>query len=229
MIKQYEEETNLRLHLLVDSSASMKYGQGEQNKYEYASSIAACLAYLANRQQDATGLVTFDNKIRRNLSPRTSRYQLARILEALDGTGPNNTTDLYAIMREVAESVPRRGVLVLISDLLGVGDSLVKALSLLRKRGHDVIVFHTLHDEEIDFPFTGATRFEGLEDSRFLNCNPRALREGYLEALNAFLEGTRRVCARLSVDYEMVRTNQPLDAVLAKFLSARASMPTLKG
>ncbi|MCA8968112.1 MAG: DUF58 domain-containing protein, partial [Planctomycetes bacterium] len=97
VIKQYEEETNLRLHLLVDSSASMKYGQGEQNKYEYASSIAACLAYLANRQQDATGLVTFDNKIRRNLSPRTSRYQLARILEALDGTGPNNTTDLYAI------------------------------------------------------------------------------------------------------------------------------------
>ncbi|QDS87983.1 hypothetical protein EC9_21680 [Rosistilla ulvae] len=228
-IKQYEEETNFRMHLLVDSSASMNYGSGEENKFEYASSIASCLAFLANRQQDATGLITFDDKIRRNLAPRTSRYQLARILDALDGASQNSATDLFAIVREVAESVPRRGVIVLISDLLGVGESLVKALSLLRKRGHDVIVFQTLHDEEIEFPFSGATRFEGLESEQFLNCNPRALREGYLEALNAFLENTRRTCARLSIEYELVRTNQPLDAVLAKFLSARSNMPTLKG
>ena len=223
VIKQYEEETNLRLYLLVDSSASMKYGDGEQNKYEYASSIAACLAYLANRQQDATGLVTFDETIRRNLSPRTSRYQLARILEALDGAGPKHTTDLYSIVREVAESVPRRGVLVLISDLLGIGDSLVKSLSLLRKRGHDVIVFHTLHDEEVDFPFTGATRFEGLEDTRFLNCNPRALREGYLEALGRFLSRVRHACAASKSDYLLVRTSDAPDAVLAKVLSDRMS------
>jgi len=99
----------------------------------------------------------------------------------------------------------------------------------MRSRGHDVVLFHVLHDDELDFNFSGATRFEGLEGADFLNCNPRALREGYLEAMNEFLEDTRRSCGRLSIDYMLVRTSDPLDAVMAKFLAVRGSLPKLKG
>jgi hypothetical protein len=116
---------------------------------------------------------------------------------------------------------------VIISDLLGI-DSLMQGLRVLRQRGHDVALFHVLHDDELDFNFNGATRFEGLETDDFLNCNPRALRAGYLEALEDFLEQTRKVCGRLSIDYMQVRTSEPLDAVLAKFLATRQMLPNLR-
>lgn len=227
-IKQFEEETNLRLNLLVDSSASMDYGSGEANKYEYASAIAACLTFLTERQQDAAGLYTFDSKVRQALPARTGRAQLARILSVLSGPSPEKETDLLAVVREVTPTIPRRGLVAICSDLLGV-HNLRDGLQMLRQRGHDVIVFHILHRDEHEFPFTGATRFEGLEGPDFLNCNPRALREGYLEAFGDFLDQTRRVCGRLSIDYIEVKTDEPLDAVLAKFLVARKALPNLRG
>ena len=226
-IKQYEEETNFRLHMLVDSSASMDYGVGETNKYEYAASAAACLAYLTGRQQDAVGLYQFDSKVRNALPAKTGRNQLSKILSVLDGTTHEKETDLAAVVREVVATIPRRGVVAIVSDLLGVGN-LKDGLRLLRQRGHDVIMFHVLHRDELEFQFTGATRFEALEGMDFLNCNPRALREGYLEALNQFLEQTRRVCGRLSIDYEQIVSDQPLDALLAKFLTVRKGLPRLK-
>jgi len=226
-IKQYEEETNLRLHLLVDNSASMNYGSGNSNKYEYAASIAACLAYLTGRQQDAAGLYTFAAKVRQALPSRTGRIQLARMLSILDGPSDERDTNLLSVVREVVANIPRRGVIAIISDLLGVG-SVSEALQLLRQKGHDVVVFHVLHRDEVEFPFSGATRFEGLEGTDFLNCNPRSLREGYLEALHAFLEQTRRICGGLSVDYIEVKTDEPLDAVLSKFLTVRRSLPKLR-
>ncbi len=227
-IKQYEEETNLRLHLLVDRSASMNYGQGEQNKFEYAASLSACLAYLALRQQDATGMFTFDTDVRSNIPAKSNRHQLGRLLAALDEVGTGERTDLPRVARQVTQAVPRRGLITIISDLLGV-DELVDGLRVMRARGHDVALLHVLHDDELDFNFDGATRFEGLETPEFLNCNPRALREGYLEAMNDFLEKTRGACGRLMIDYLQVRTSEPLDAVLAKFLTARRGLPKLRG
>lgn len=227
VIKQYEEETNLRLHLLVDRSHSMAYGNGESNKFDYSASIAASLAYLAIRQKDACGLYTFDTEVRDKLPAKSSQNQLSRMLGALDRVGADGRTDLARVAREVAQTIPRRGMVVIISDLLGV-DSLVEGLRVLRQRGHDVALFHVLHDDEMDFNFDGATRFEGLESDEFLNCNPRALREGYLEAIDRFLDETRRACGRLMIDYMQVRTSDPLDAVLAKFLSVRQSLPKLK-
>ncbi|WP_345683208.1 DUF58 domain-containing protein [Novipirellula caenicola] len=226
-IKQYEEETNLRLTLLVDRSASMAYGDGESNKFDYSASIAASLAYLALRQKDATGLVTFDTKVRATVPAKSNQQQLNRILATLDSVGADGRTDLVAVAKEISQGLPRRGLVVIISDLLGV-DSLLEGLRLLRQRGHDVAMFHVLHDHEIDFEFNGATRFEGLESEDFLNCNPRALREGYLAALDEFLSSTKKACGRLSIDYLQVRTSEPLDAVLAKFLAARQSLPKLK-
>jgi uncharacterized protein (DUF58 family) len=226
-IKQYEEETNLRLTLLVDRSGSMAYGDGDSNKFDYSASIAASLAYLALRQKDATGLFTFDTKVQASVPAKSNQQQLTRILSVLDAVGANGRTDLSRVAREVAQGIPKRGLIVIISDLLGV-DSLMEGLRVLRQRGHDVALFHVLHDDEMDFNFNGATRFEGLETDDFLNCNPRALREGYLEALDDFLEKTRKACGRLSIDYMRVRTSEHLDAVLAKFLASRQSLPNLK-
>src|SRR6056297_94720 len=228
VIKQYEEETNLRLHLMVDRSASMDYGVGERNKFEYAASLSACLAYLALRQQDATGLFTFDTDMRASVPAKSNRHQLGRILTALDEVGTGERTDLPRVAKQVTQAIPRRGVVTIVSDLLGV-DNLLEGLRVMRTRGHDVALLHVLHDDELDFDFDGATRFEGLETPDFLNCNPRALREGYLEAMNHFLEQTRRACGRLMIDYVQVRTSEPLDAVLAKFLTARKSLPNLRG
>ena len=227
-IKQYEEETNLRLHLLVDRSGSMAYGDGETNKFDYSASLAASLAYLAIRQQDATGLFTFDSQVRDVLPARSNRFQLNRILQSLLTVGAEGRTDLPKVAKEVTQTIARRGLVCIISDLLGI-DELVEGLRVLRSRNHDVALFHVLHDDELDFNFSGATRFEGLESIDFLNCNPRALREGYLEAINEFLDKTRKACGRLSIDYMLVRTSDPLDAVLAKFLSARSSLPRIRG
>ncbi|WP_146409496.1 DUF58 domain-containing protein [Allorhodopirellula heiligendammensis] len=219
-IKQYEEETNLRLHLLVDCSGSMGYGEGDRNKFQYAASIAASLAYLALRQKDAVGLFTFDTQIRDSIPARSNQHQLHRMLRSLASSDTDGDTELPKVTRQVAATIPRGGLVCVISDLLGV-ESLTEGLRLLRAQGHDVALFQVLHDDEVDFEFTGATRFEGLEDPMFLNCNPAALRAGYLEALDQFLEQVRRTCGRLKIDAMQVRTSDPLDAVLAKFLSAR--------
>ena len=223
-VKQFEEETNLRCTLLVDVSNSMHYGSGPLNKYEYAATVAVSLAYMLLRQQDAVGCVAFDQSIRVQVPQRTKRSHLNSIVQALATSAPREKTEMQSILRGAAESYPRRGLLILISDLLVDRVGLFKGLKLLRQHGHDVLVFHVMDDEELDFSFNGPTRFEGLELPQQLACNPRALRDGYLEALGAYLEEVRRGCARDGVDYVLLRTSQPLDAALAAFLSHRQGM-----
>jgi uncharacterized protein (DUF58 family) len=223
-VKQFEEETNMRVTLLVDVSNRMLYGRGPLNKYEYASTIAVSLAYLLLRQQDAVGCVAFDEATRITVPLRSKRNHLLSIIQALDNSRPRQKTEVYQILRGAAESFPRRGMMVIISDLLTDRTALLKGIKLLRQRGHDVMVFHVMDDDEVDFPFSGPTRFEGLEIPDHLACNPRALRDGYLEALNAFLDEVRLGCARLSCDYRLMRTSEPLDAALATYLSRRLAM-----
>ena len=223
-VKQFEEETNLRCTLLSDVSGSMRYGSGPLSKYEYACTIAVSLAYLLLRQQDAVGCVAFDAAPRTTVPLRTKRNHLDSIIQALDVSHPRNKTELYQILRAVAETYPRRGLIVLISDLLVERAGLFRGLKLLRSRGHDILVFHILDDDELDFPFSGPTRFEGLETAEVLRCNPRALREGYLRALSDYLEEVRHGCSQHSVDYALIRTSQPLDAALAAYLSNRLGM-----
>ena len=223
-VKQFEEDTNLRCMLLCDVSGSMRYGNGPMNKYEYGCTIAVSLAHLLLRQQDAVGCVAFDDEARMTVPLRTKRNHLDSIIQALELSNPRRKTDLYQILRNVAESCPRRGLMVLISDLLVDRPGLFRGLRLLRGRGHDVMVFHILDDDELDFPFSGPTRFEGLELPEQLRCNPRALREGYLSALGVYLDEVRRGCSRHNVDYVLLRTSQPLDAALAAYLSHRLGM-----
>jgi len=220
-VKQFEEDTNLRLTLLVDASASMRYGNGAMTKFEYAATLAVSLAYLVLRQQDAVGCLTFDESPRKIVPQRTKRNHLDSIVQALEGSEPTHKTDLHPIFRKTAETYPRRGMVAIVSDLLADRDGFSRGLRLLRSRGHDVLVFHVLDDDELDFPFNGPTRFEGLEIPLHLKCNPRALREGYLAALGAYLEEVRRACSGQHVDYTLLRTSQPLGAALATFLNHR--------
>lgn len=220
-VKQYEEETNLRATLLVDVSASMRYGSGPLTKFEYGATVACSLAYLLLRQQDAVGCVPFDAAVRTTVPQRSQRHHLEAIIQALEVNEPANKTDLSRILRHVADSYPRRGMLVLVSDLLVDRPALFKGLAMLRQRGFDILLFHILDDDELDFPFSGATRFDGLELPERLTCNPRALRQGYLDALGKYLEEVRHGCARRAIEYALIRTSQPLDAALTAFVSRR--------
>ena len=223
-VKQFEEDTNMPVTMLVDVSGSMQYGTGPLSKYDYGCTAAVSLAYLLLRQQDMVGCVAFDQSIRFQVPARSKKNHLEAIVQALVTGKPSEKTDFYPILRKVAEEIPRRGMMILISDLLADTDGLLRGLKLLRKRGHDVMVIHLLDDDEIDFPFNGPTRFEGLEVPSALSCNPRALRDGYLEALADFLTRVRRGCTSNACDYDLIRTSQPLSAVLAAYLHRRMGM-----
>ena len=222
-IKQYEEDTNLRCTLLVDGSESMNYGRGPLNKFDYAATLAACLAYLTLRQQDSVGLTLFDQQIRTKLPWRSSRNHLQSIYRALQQSKPTNKTDLTKVFREINDTYPKRSLMVLATDFLGSEKESLQGLASLRKSGHDILVFHIMDDDELDFPFNDPTRFEGMETIDNLTCNPRALREGYLESLQRFLDRVRRACASAQIDYQLIRTSRNIDAALSAFLSARTA------
>jgi uncharacterized protein (DUF58 family) len=223
-IKQYEEDTNLRTTLLVDVSESMLFASGKESKYEYACTVAACLAYLLLKQQDSVGMVTFDTAIKNQVPWRSKRNHLHSILTALDNDQPQNKTDMYEILSEVAERQTRKGMIILISDLFADRETLFRGLKLLRHRGHDVMIFHIMDPQELDFEYSGTTKFEGMEEMGDLVCNPRSLRDGYIQAVTEFLDTLRRECAKHVVDYQTIRTNENVDAVLAHFLNHRIGM-----
>ena len=170
-VKLYEEETNLRTLLLVDASESMQFGSGAQSKFDYACTAAAALSYLLLKQQDSVGVVTFDDAVRQVIPPRSKRSHLQTVLASLHVEQPRKKTDLFSMLRRVAEDNSQKGMIVLISDLFADRASLLKGLKLLRHRGHDVLVFHLLDDQEIDFEYAGTTRFEGMEESGELTCD----------------------------------------------------------
>jgi len=226
-VKEFEDETNLRLFLLVDGSASMDYQpprfaatQG-LTKFDYAATLAASLAWLGLSQGDAVGTAVFDKQVTASVPARTSRSHLASLVKALEQPRQKQPSDFLAVLRGLAETLPRRGLVVLCSDLLGDREAIFKGLQLLRQRGHDLAIFHVLDDDELDFPFDGPTRFEGLELPEDLACNPRALRAGYLEAIDKFLIEARSRAAATRCDYHLVRASQPIDSVLVNFLARR--------
>lgn len=219
-IKQYEEETNLRTTLLLDASESMSYGDSP-SKYDYACSLAASLAYLLLRQSDAVGFMTFDQDVRAQLPRRNQLSHLRAILHAMVARRQGKKTDLELILRKTSERETNRGMVLLVSDLLADRQSVFRGLRLLRQRRHDVIVFHVLHDDEMNFLFEGSTRFENLEGPEFLVCDPRSLRDEYLRALEAYLGELRRLSGEIGIDYRLVRTSDSIGAVLASVLHER--------
>lgn len=228
-IKQYESETNLRATFVVDVSESMRYGQSPWTKYDSGCTIAACLAYLALRQHDAAGMVSFDSGVRQVVPARSSMVHIDSLAQALDVSKPREKTDLEQICRRIAEVVPSRGMIVLVSDLLCDRAPLFRGLEMLRHRRHDILVFHVLDDDELDFPFAGTTRFEGMEQMPELLCDPRSLRDGYLQELNEYLTEVRRGCSKRGIDYCLVRTRANLDAVLTRYINFRNAVQNAGG
>jgi len=221
-IKEYEEETNLTCTLLVDASRSMRYGERRGwSKFDHAATAAASLAYMMQQQQDAVGLVLFSNRIDKSLRPSTHPTHLKQILATLEAAVPERTTDVADVFQTLATQIRRRGMVVLVSDLLLDVGQLVTALQQFRLRQHEVIVLHVLDGDELRFPFDDNTMFRGLESDIELLAEPRALRQAYLASLERYLDQVKRACAAASVDYVLVDTSQPLDAVLAGYLSFR--------
>lgn len=231
-VKEFEEETNLRLTLVVDASASMDYARDRPaagaperlGKFDYAATLAASLAWLALSHGDAVGCALFDDRVRAAVPARTRRSQLDSVVEVLETPRGGRTTAFQPVLRSLAETLPRRGMVVLVTDLLGDREGVLQGMLALKKRGHDLALLHVLDDDELDFPFEGPTRFEGLELPRHLACNPRALREGYLREVEAFLADVRSRAAAARCDYSLIRTGEPVDAALVRFLSRRASL-----
>lgn len=221
-LKQYEEETNLRCHLLLDCSRSMAYGEEQQwSKFDYGATFAACLAILLQRQQDAVGCMLFDRDIRRRIPPSTHQVQVQTILQELADAPQDHDSHVEALFPTIPAQLGRRGLVVIVSDLFLDLDALDKLLRGLRQRRHEVLICHLLHQDEEQFPFDGNTLFLGLETDQQLMADAPALRQAYLQALRQFRHRARTIAATLQCDYLPATTATPLDALLTRYLAAR--------
>jgi uncharacterized protein (DUF58 family) len=225
--KLYEAETNFDCHLLIDASASMTYGSGKVNKLEYAKFLAASLAYLVLKQRDSVGLSIFDSEVRAYLPPRSAKGIILQIDKLLRDIKPEPKNSIAQQLHDIALLMKRRSFVILISDLFADVDDIMAGLDHLRFDGHNVVVLHTLDPYELDFPFKGTWRFEGLEGELPLTTQPERIREDYLAGINEYLGALRAGCVGSHVDYATIDTSRPLDAVLSEFFAERAS--TLNG
>ena len=222
-VKRFEQETNLRAWLVVDASGSMGYRGAEDRltKLGYACTLAGTLAHLLVRQQDAAGLAVFSGKVTNALTPRAEPSQVNAILETLEALQAGGETRVEAAVQFLAERARRRSAVMVFSDLLDRDERVLRLVADLRRRRHEVTVFHLLDPSELDFPFDDPTLFLSMEDARSVEARGRDVRKGYLELLGKWLEDVRRICGESDVDYVRVRTDQPLDEVLVPFLSRR--------
>ncbi len=220
-VKRFEDETNLRCHLVVDSSRSMGYGSGPYTKGDYARTAAATIAYFLSRQRDAVGLITFDDRITDYLPPRHRPGHLRRLMGILEREPSGKATDLAKPLEEIAATVRKRGLIVLISDLLVPLDTLRTRLGYLRSRGHDVVVLRVLDPAEIDFPFTNPAMFRDSESGRAMNVDPAAARAGYVRRFSAHAAEIARACADQGIELVSLATDRPLELVLFDLLKAR--------
>ncbi len=250
-IKRYEEETNLRSHLLLDCSGSMAYPEhpgpdgrrDRMTKWDYASTVAASLAFLQAKQQDAIGLTLFDHQIRQQLSSAANPRQLSNIISIIEENAPRDKTDVKvphqslretfwltagaragigAGFRYLADHIKCRSMVVVISDFLTDLDDLIAGLQRLRYTRHEVLVMHVLDHDELEFPFVNQTLFEGMEITRELRIDPQALRRSYLAQVRDFIHRLRSFCVDNRIDYALLSTRDPLDVALATFLARRA-------
>lgn len=220
-IKKYEDETNLRCHLLVDQSRSMEYGSRGYTKANYAATLAATLAYFLHLQGDAIGLLTFDAEVREFLPARGRAGHLRQIMLSLEKPAGGKATDLVAPLERITSLIRKRGMVALISDFLAPLDRLERNLIALTAGGHEVTIFQVLDPAEIDFGLQQPSVFEDVESARTIYIDPAAARAGYLKKFEAHTDALRAICQKLGIGYQQLSTARPLELSLFEFVQGR--------
>jgi uncharacterized protein (DUF58 family) len=226
-IKQYEQETNFAAHVLLDGSKSMAYGDRATNKLEYAKLLAATLSYVVVKQRDSAALSVFGADWRVELPASSAMANVNTILHTLEDVEPQDKTRIGPLLEQLADRVRRRGLVFIISDMFDEVDTVLKGLKHLRFQGHDVTVFHVLHPDEIDFPFTGNVKFDGLELPEEIKTRPHLIRPAYQRVVKEYLRELRAGCDAYRVDYVRMNTGVPIEQPLSKYLVTRLQMGRL--
>jgi uncharacterized protein (DUF58 family) len=221
-IKKYQADTNTQITILLDASASMNYASGEVTKMQYAQFLASSLAYLGVRQHDSVGLDAFNEEIIEHIPPLSRTGHLRSILGVIERVQAGKATRLSEQLHRVADRLKRRGVVVLISDLYDDPASIIQGLEHMRFRGNEVIVFHLMDKQELDFDFADAVVLEDSETEEQLHVIPDALRDEYRRAIQTHIDALREGTTRNRIDYELLRTSEPLDLALSAYLNRRA-------
>ncbi|MBD3256953.1 DUF58 domain-containing protein [candidate division GN15 bacterium] len=221
-IKQYEEETNLKGYLLLDCSASMRYQSGKRiTKFDYAGMLCGALSYLMLRQRDAVGLVTYDTGIRRYIPPRSKHGHIHVMLNEIAARTPSSETDTAATLHEMAERIKRRGLVIVLSDLLDDMDKIISGLKHFRYNKHEVIVFHVLDPRERDFNFGADAVFKDMETGEELATSPYQIKSHFSKLVQEFSDTIASACRQANIDYHPIDTAMPFDKALYAFLSKR--------
>ncbi|MCE0483177.1 MAG: DUF58 domain-containing protein [Methylacidiphilales bacterium] len=220
-IKQYEQDTNFVANLVLDGSASMNYGSGKITKFHYAKALSACLAYLITSQGDAVSLHLFDERIRDTVQRTDKVGKISHIMDRLAGFQTRETTQLGTSLNDLAQMVRSRGITIIISDLFDDETAIEKGIQRLRFGGSEIIVFHVLDSDELEFPFDGMVEFVGLEGGMRLKIAPADLRKSYLAALDGFRQRVQAICNRAGCHYVLVNTRKPLAENLGGYLAFR--------
>jgi uncharacterized protein (DUF58 family) len=221
-VKQYEEETNMRVQILLDTSGSMGYSfDGKLSKLQYGSYLTAVLSYLMTRQQDSVGLTTFDTEVRLDMPAHSSPRHFNEMMHRLEALAPGKETDLSETLHKLANRFKRRCLIVLISDLYDDPDEVLRALHHFRHRRHEVILFHVFDKAEIEFPFQEVTAFHDLETNERIQVDPSYVRDHYKAQVAEFIENYRRACAEAQIDYVLTDTSVPYDFMLTKYIAKR--------
>lgn len=223
-IKQYEEETNLTCHILLDASGSMAYGSTQVTKFEYGCFLAAALTYLMVRQRDRVGVVIFDSQIRQRMAPGSSPAHMRNVMDVLERLEPSGRTGVAPALHSAAESLKRRGLVVVISDLIDDPASVMNALRHFRHDKHEVIIFDLVDPAELELPFDGLVEFEDMETQDRLLVEPVAVRDDYRSRVKSFFDNYRRECLSAKIDYELVTTALPFEFMLSAYLARRAAV-----
>jgi uncharacterized protein (DUF58 family) len=221
-IKQFQQETNVTVYILLDCSKSMSFaGDGSVSKMDYGCFLAAALAYLMLGQGDSTALTLFGEKVRKQIPPRSRRTHLNAILTALQANKPAGQTNLADVLHTVADTTKRRGLVILISDLLDDVDDIYRGLSHLKYLNHDVIIFQTLDSQELNLEYEGLIQFEDLESRATMRTFPQSLQEVYRQRVSEFVQDVERTAGRSGIDYCLLNTSESLDKALMAYLAKR--------
>ena len=225
MVRQFEEETSLRVHVILDASGSMGYGsEGRLTKYAYACRVAAALGFIVSKQQDAIGLTVFDREVRELLPARSGPRHLRLFIERLAAHEPKGVTDTGAALHALAEMISRRGLIVLMTDCFDDPEAIFQAIAHFRKKMHDVILLQILDPVELELDLQCVAEFIDLETGERLELDPTAARAAYKKELQAFIDGCRAKCAVLNVDYRLVSTAESFEDFVHQYLMERRRM-----